>query len=98
MVLFKGRSSMKQYMPLKPIKRGYKCWCLWDSTNGYMYNIDVYTGATVGSTRGCTQGQKVSFQGIWNLIWNLISHKRKMIPRVSAERPSVSIHWNLTML
>ena len=24
MVLFKGRSSIKQYMPLKPIKRGYK--------------------------------------------------------------------------
>ena len=23
MVLFKGRSSIKQYMPLKPIKRGY---------------------------------------------------------------------------
>lgn len=24
MILFKGRSSLKQYMPLKPIKRGYK--------------------------------------------------------------------------
>jgi len=23
MILFKGRSSLKQYMPMKPIKRGY---------------------------------------------------------------------------
>ena len=36
MVLFKGRSSMKQYMPLKPTKRGYKLWCLSDSHNGFV--------------------------------------------------------------
>jgi hypothetical protein len=28
MVLFKGRSTMKQYIPQKPTKRGYKLWCL----------------------------------------------------------------------
>ena len=44
MILFKGCSTLKQYMPLKPTKRGYKCWCMCDSTNGYMYNLDVYTG------------------------------------------------------
>ena len=26
MILFKGRSSLKQYNPMKPIKRGYKLW------------------------------------------------------------------------
>ena len=26
MILFKGRSSLKQYMPMKPNKRGYKAW------------------------------------------------------------------------
>lgn len=26
MIKFKGQSSLKQYMPLKPIKRGYKVW------------------------------------------------------------------------
>lgn len=45
MVGFKGRSSLKQYMPLKPTKRGYKVWCLCDANNGYMCNFDVYTGA-----------------------------------------------------
>ena len=35
MVGFKGRSSLKQYMPMKPTKRGYRIWCLCDSSNGY---------------------------------------------------------------
>lgn len=50
MILFKGRSVMKQYVPLKPIKRGYKMWCLCDSTNGYMYNMSLYTGAGEGGS------------------------------------------------
>ena len=49
MILFKGRSNMKQFMPLKPIKRGYKAWCACDSLNGFMYNIDMYTGRSDGS-------------------------------------------------
>ena len=49
MVGFKGRSSFKQYMPLKPTKRGYKVWCLCDSENGYMCNFEVYTGASPGN-------------------------------------------------
>lgn len=30
MIIFKGRSSIKQYNPMKPIKREYKLWCLSD--------------------------------------------------------------------
>ena len=48
MVLFKGKSAMRQYMPTKTVKWGYKCWCACDATNGFMYNVDVYQGA--GST------------------------------------------------
>lgn len=46
MILFKGRSTLKQYMPLKPIKRGYKVWCRCDSKTGYLYEFDIYTGKT----------------------------------------------------
>ena len=46
MVGFKGRSSLKQYLPMKPTKRGFKIWCLCDSSNGYVYRITVYTGAS----------------------------------------------------
>ncbi|XP_068623973.1 piggyBac transposable element-derived protein 4-like [Battus philenor] len=42
MIKFKGRDSKKQYMPAKPIKRGFKAWC--DSKTGYLYQCDIYTG------------------------------------------------------
>ncbi len=35
---------MKQYLPMKPIKRGLKVWVLGDSTNGYVSRLEVYTG------------------------------------------------------
>ncbi|XP_064399005.1 piggyBac transposable element-derived protein 4-like [Halichondria panicea] len=44
MIKFQGRSALKQYMPMKPIKRGIKVWVLGDSTNGYFSRFDVYTG------------------------------------------------------
>jgi len=44
MILFKGRSSIRQYMPLKPTKRGYKVWVRADSKSGYVYQFEIYTG------------------------------------------------------
>jgi len=43
MIKFKGRSSMKQYMPMKPIKRGYKIWERADDY-GYICEFQIYTG------------------------------------------------------
>ena len=45
MVGFKGRSSLKQYMPNKPTKWGYKIWCICDAKTGYMPFFSIYTGA-----------------------------------------------------
>jgi len=42
MIKFQGRSSLKQYMPLKPTKRGIKVWVLADSHNGYFSHFEVY--------------------------------------------------------
>lgn len=42
MVLFKGCSSLKQYLPMKPIKRGYKIWCRANSETGYLAQFQVY--------------------------------------------------------
>ena len=44
MVRFKGRSSLKQYLPMKPTKRGFKVWVRADSSNGFVCDLDVYTG------------------------------------------------------
>jgi len=46
MVKFKGRSTIKQYMQQKPIKREYKIWMLNDKTK-YTSKFKVYTGKVV---------------------------------------------------
>ncbi|XP_018401793.1 PREDICTED: piggyBac transposable element-derived protein 4-like [Cyphomyrmex costatus] len=50
MIKFKGRSSLKQYMPAKPIKRGYKCWVRADSSS-YVCEFQIYTGKTDGTEK-----------------------------------------------
>ncbi|KAJ8890015.1 hypothetical protein PR048_009521 [Dryococelus australis] len=43
MVLFKGRSGLKQYNPMEPIKRGYKLWILADMKR-YTMKFQIYQG------------------------------------------------------
>lgn len=52
MIPFQGRSSLKQFMPNKPIKRGIKAWCRADAHNGYMCEIQIYTGKCESSESG----------------------------------------------
>jgi hypothetical protein len=53
MVAYKGRSSIKQYIPSKPHRWGYKVWCL--ASNGYLVRFEVYEGKELHpSGRGVT--------------------------------------------
>ena len=58
MIAFKGRSSLKQYLPMKPIKRGIKVWARADATTGYVSAFEVYTGKK-GNTSEKGLGAKV---------------------------------------
>ena len=51
MIPFQGRSSIKQYMPMKPIKRGFKVWVRADSHNGYFSEFSVYEGRSESALR-----------------------------------------------
>lgn len=48
MIAFKGRSSMKQYVPKKPVKRGFKVWVRADAGSGYISEFEIYTGKVPG--------------------------------------------------
>ena len=48
---------MKQYLPMKPVKHGFKVWAMADALNGYLYDFNVYTGAT--GERETALGEKV---------------------------------------
>lgn len=47
MVKFKGRSTLKQYNPMKLIKRGFKIWVRADK-HGFVCEFQVYTGKIAG--------------------------------------------------
>ena len=49
MVGFKGRSALKQYMPMKSTKRGFKLWYGSDAHNGLAFSISIYAGASESS-------------------------------------------------
>ena len=50
MIPFKGRSTLKQYLPMKPIKRGIKVWTRADAENGYVAQFQVYVGKVRGNS------------------------------------------------
>lgn len=47
MVAFKGRSTLKQYLPKKPKKCGFKLWARCSST-GFLHVFDIYQGKGTG--------------------------------------------------
>ena len=67
MIAFKGRSSMKQYTPKKPTKRGFKVWMRADSNSGYVFQLECYTGKQ-GSTTEVGLGGNVVTCLTWDLV------------------------------
>lgn len=62
MVKFKGRSSLKLYMPKKPITRGFKVWARCDAATGYLYQFQIYSG----------KGDSVENEGLgYNVVMSL---------------------------
>jgi hypothetical protein len=54
----KWRTSIKQYLPMKPVKRGVKLWMRYDSLTGYTYDMNIYVGKKPNPGEG-TLGERV---------------------------------------
>ena len=52
MIKFQGRSSLKQYMPQKPIKRGIKVWVLADREEGQHHGGQPWGTGSEGPHHG----------------------------------------------
>lgn len=59
MIAFTGRTTMKQYMPLKPIKRRFKVRVIACAVSGHRYFFDIYTGKALGGEINFGLGEKV---------------------------------------
>ena len=54
---------MKQYMPMKPVKRGFKVWVRADAVTGYFCDFDVYVRKpSDGTTTEVGLGERVVLQ------------------------------------
>ena len=70
MVASKACTDLKQYMPKKPIKYGFKIWTLADSETGYCLGFDVYTGkAAVAANQ---EVDEIGLSG--RVVTNLTNH------------------------
>ena len=49
---------MKQYLPKKTVKRGFKVWVMADSSNGYFLDLQVYVGRDFAGSGDNRSGEK----------------------------------------
>jgi hypothetical protein len=59
MIAFRGRSYLRQYMPAKIVKWGFKLWALCDAVSGFCLKFDVYGGERPGEAPTKKLGQSV---------------------------------------
>ena len=114
MVGFKGQSSLKQYMPMKPSKWGYKVWCRCDAKTGYMCDFQVYCGASGPSEHSLGtkvvldlakplfgKGYHLYFDNFFssvNLANILLTHKTGMIATTRVNRKKYPKQLHKTVL
>lgn len=72
MVAYTGRLGFKQYVPLKPTKRGIKVWMRADPNNGYVNEYQVYTGKE-GNVAEKGLGERV-VKDLTRSIWGKYHH------------------------
>ena len=53
---------MKQYVPIKPVKRGFKVWVSAESNTGYILDVNVYVGKLPGAPTEHGLGERVVLQ------------------------------------
>ena len=57
---------MKQYLPKKPIKRGFKVWVRAESSTGYFSDFEVYTGKSTDAPSA--NESELGFGFFWKVL------------------------------
>eukprot|EP00117_Sycon_ciliatum_P030558 scpid91620/ scgid24055/ len=70
MIKMKGRSSLRQYMPNKPMKWGIKSFALADVTTSHLVDFDDYSGAVQGQTEiGTAHAMVINLAANYRQAW-----------------------------
>ena len=89
MIPFRGRISFRQYMKAKPTKWGIKVFVLSDSTNGYIYRFQIYTGKACDSA-DATVG--LCSRSVLDLMQGLEENHHKLIMDNYYTSPELFLH------
>ena len=74
MVKYKSRIVLKQYMPMKPIKRGMNHWCRADSHSDYLCDFKVYFKTNKSGVKNGL-GYAVVTNLCQNYLWEIALNK-----------------------
>ncbi|XP_033725281.1 piggyBac transposable element-derived protein 4-like [Pecten maximus] len=74
MIGYTGRLAFKQYVPMKPTKRGIKVWMRADPNNGYVNEFQVYTGR-----RGPDPEHGLGERVVWDLTRHIAGQNHHVL-------------------
>lgn len=106
MVKFKGRSTLKQFNPMKPIKRGYKIWSMADQ-KGYMLAFKRYQGKEETMNPefdSLGPGERVVLEltkSVWNqyreIYFDYYFSSTKLVQKLKLEKTLLSYNYLLSI-
>ena len=73
LMLWKGRLSWKQYIPLKRARYGIKSYELCESSSGYIWNFFIYTGAETSYHQSCCNEPSMGCKCVLTLAHSLLN-------------------------
>jgi len=79
MIHFKGRHHAVQYMPMKPIKWGFKVWVCAEAASGYALQVDVYSGKLAVPERAAARKRLGLGYDVVNEITRMYQQKNHII-------------------
>lgn len=97
MIKFQGRSSLKQYMPKKPIKHGIKVWVLGDSSNGYFSRLGLMEGRNtiwVPELSRTSQRTSLTF-GTWSTLTIFLLRRHSSVTLRQSRSTVVALHGKI---
>ncbi|GBP23636.1 hypothetical protein EVAR_80253_1 [Eumeta japonica] len=79
------RNSLKQYMPKKPVKRGYKMW-MKCAESGYCLDFELYTGKEGAEVETDLGGRVVDLLEDQILACGTVNSNRKLLSKRKDDR------------
>jgi len=101
MIRFNGRSNFKVYMPLKPIKYGFKAYVLAEASTGFVLSWELHDGRNTSllnildslTSAFANQGYRISMGGFYTtltIVEHLTNNGFEVLGTITSNRAKLS--------